>query len=147
MARDCYRIIPFWISTTAVCPRVADVQRKHVHQEKSMDSITNGPTFVFPFDAILYTCSRNLKASRPVKSIALVCIRIDGKINEKRARRNCVWLCRKFAEKKKGHATRLAVYKSVRDPRENYWPPLITLLREKLCYADPLVVHRATING
>lgn len=32
---------------------------------------------------------------------------------------------------KEGHATRLAVQNTVRDPRENYWPPLITLLRER----------------
>lgn len=43
----------------------------------------------------------------------------------------------------KVHATRLAVSKSVRDPRENYWPPLITLLRKN--YATLircLLVHR-----
>lgn len=51
-----------------------------------------------------------------------------------------------------GYAARTAVYKSVRDPRENYWPPLIILVRQNHAIlirrspSDPAIIKRRTLH-
>lgn len=171
MARDCYKTAPFLIFSffffffsnirnfddsrafARVCVRRRPIETQFIDDPRgdvhSSPGRSNVP--VFPFDAIVYTCSRNLKAfPREVRSMFTRFSPCAPRARSTRdetvykqtcgecARTRTAPKIRSETKRRARHAPRSVEHRA-RSERELLAPIDYIIAREKLCYVDPLI--------